>query len=71
MLPIISCSCCAYVGKDNQSFGFGGTGKKSFSSQFDDYGEVSQRTIGGIVNIMYHLLQSKHVKVKCIETTVL
>ena len=27
-------------GKDNFGFGFGGTGKKSYSSQFDDYGEV-------------------------------
>jgi ATP-dependent RNA helicase DDX1 len=27
------------LGKDNFGFGFGGTGKKSFSSQFDDYGE--------------------------------
>jgi ATP-dependent RNA helicase DDX1 len=27
------------LGKDKQSFGFGGTGKKSFNSQFDDYGE--------------------------------
>ena len=27
-------------GKDKYGFGFGGTGKKSFSSQFDSYGEV-------------------------------
>ncbi|XP_062517502.1 ATP-dependent RNA helicase DDX1-like isoform X2 [Corticium candelabrum] len=27
------------LGKDKQSFGFGGTGKKSYGSQFDDYGE--------------------------------
>ncbi|XP_065839715.1 ATP-dependent RNA helicase DDX1-like [Oscarella lobularis] len=27
------------LGKDKQSFGFGGTGKKSHGSQFDDYGE--------------------------------
>jgi ATP-dependent RNA helicase DDX1 len=27
------------LGKDNFGFGFGGTGKKSYSSQFDDYGE--------------------------------
>ena len=27
------------LGCDNQGFGFGGTGKKSFSRQFDDYGE--------------------------------
>ena len=29
-----------FLGKDNFGFGFGGTGKKSYSSQFDDYGEV-------------------------------
>ena len=29
------------VGKDKFGFGFGGTGKKSNSSQFDEYGEVS------------------------------
>ena len=29
-----------FTGKDNFGFGFGGTGKKSYSSQFDNYGEV-------------------------------
>jgi len=29
------------IGKDEHGFGYGGTGKKSFSSQFDNYGEVS------------------------------
>ena len=29
------------AGKDKWGFGFGGTGKKSYASQFDDYGEVS------------------------------
>ena len=28
------------LGTDNQGFGFGGTGKKSFAKQFDDYGET-------------------------------
>ena len=28
------------LGTDNQSYGFGGTGKKSFNRQFDSYGEV-------------------------------
>lgn len=28
-------------GKDKFGFGFGGTGKKSYGSQFDSYGEVS------------------------------
>ncbi|XP_013401969.1 ATP-dependent RNA helicase DDX1-like, partial [Lingula anatina] len=28
------------LGTDNQSFGFGGTGKKSHGRQFDNYGEV-------------------------------
>ena len=27
------------LGKDDMGYGFGGTGKKSFNSQFDDYGE--------------------------------
>jgi len=27
-------------GKDKMGWGFGGTGKKSFASQFEDYGEV-------------------------------
>lgn len=29
------------LGTDKFGFGFGGTGKKSFNKQFDDYGEVS------------------------------
>ena len=29
------------LGTDNQSYGFGGTGKKSYNRQFDMYGEVS------------------------------
>ncbi|CAF4417287.1 unnamed protein product, partial [Rotaria magnacalcarata] len=28
------------LGTDNQGFGYGGTGKKSFAKQFDDYGET-------------------------------
>ena len=28
-------------GKDDYGFGYGGTGKKSVASQFDNYGEVS------------------------------
>ena len=31
-----------FSGKDDFGFGFGGTGKKSYASQFDDYGEVSK-----------------------------
>ena len=34
------CEYVIFLGKDNFGFGFGGTGKKSYSSQFDDYGEV-------------------------------
>lgn len=36
------------LGKDDHGFGYGGTGKKSFSSQFDDYGEPfgKEDTIG-------------------------
>ena len=29
-----------FLGTDNESFGFGGTGKKSHRKQFDTYGEV-------------------------------
>ena len=35
------------VGTDHESFGFGGTGKKSFRKQFDSYGEVSRLYILG------------------------
>lgn len=28
------------LGTDKEGYGFGGTGKKSFNKQFDDYGEV-------------------------------
>ena len=41
---------CTYVGKDRFGFGFGGTGKKSNSSQFDEYGEVSPEA--------YHVCQA-------------
>ena len=37
-------TCLVYLsfsGKDRFGFGFGGTGKKSNQSQFNDYGEVS------------------------------
>ena len=33
------------LGTDKFGFGFGGTGKKSFNKQFDDYGEVSSNNI--------------------------
>ena len=33
------------LGTDKFGFGFGGTGKKSFNKQFDDYGEVSPNNI--------------------------
>ena len=33
------------LGTDNQGFGFGGTGKKSFARQFDTYGEVPTHAI--------------------------
>lgn len=34
------CIASLMVGKDKFGFGFGGTGKKSTCSQFDDYGVV-------------------------------
>lgn len=39
--PPVSMATVYTTGKDRYGFGFGGTGKKSFSGQFDDYGEVS------------------------------
>lgn len=30
------------LGTDKFGYGFGGTGKKSYNKQFDDYGEVSK-----------------------------
>uniref|UniRef100_A0A914WY60 ATP-dependent RNA helicase n=1 Tax=Plectus sambesii TaxID=2011161 RepID=A0A914WY60_9BILA len=41
------------LGTDRQGFGFGGTGKKSFGKQFDDYGETFtlHDTIGCFINL--------------------
>ena len=33
------------TGTDKESFGFGGTGKKSFGRKFDTYGEVRERSL--------------------------
>lgn len=46
-------------GKDQFGFGFGGTGKKSTSSQFDDYGQVGSHSLhSSVVSFvpMYRLL---------------
>lgn len=32
------------LGTDRFGFGFGGTGKKSFNKQFEDYGQVGQQS---------------------------
>ena len=37
---------CKFIGKDKFGFGFGGTGKKSSASQFDDYGKVGVSIVG-------------------------
>ena len=42
-------------GKDDFGFGFGGTGKKSYASQFDDYGEVSKGLTLLLLSSVLHL----------------
>jgi ATP-dependent RNA helicase DDX1 len=46
------------LGKDKFGFGFGGTGKKSFSGQFDDYGEPFgiNDTIGIMIDLENHTI---------------
>ncbi|CAF3440901.1 unnamed protein product [Rotaria socialis] len=41
------------LGTDNQGFGYGGTGKKSFAKQFDDYGETFgvNDTVGSLLDL--------------------
>ena len=39
------------TGKDKQSFGFGGTGKKSFAGKFDDYGQVKNSCVVTVCTI--------------------
>jgi ATP-dependent RNA helicase DDX1 len=41
------------LGTDNQGFGYGGTGKKSFAKQFDDYGETfgANDTVGSLIDL--------------------
>ncbi len=37
------------VGTDKQSFGYGGTGKKSHARQFDDYGQAYGESLKGVL----------------------
>ena len=41
------------LGTDNQGFGYGGTGKKSFAKQFDDYGETfgANDVVGSLLDL--------------------
>ena len=47
------------LGTDNQGFGYGGTGKKSFAKQFDDYGETF-----GINDVVGSLLDLDLMKIR-------
>ncbi len=47
------------LGTDNQGFGYGGTGKKSFAKQFDDYGETY-----GINDIVGSLIDLDQMKIR-------
>jgi ATP-dependent RNA helicase DDX1 len=47
------------LGTDNQGFGYGGTGKKSFEKQFDDYGETY-----GINDIIGSLIDLDQMKIQ-------
>lgn len=40
------------LGTDRQGFGYGGTGKKSFGKQFDNYGEVNAQKCAEIVQVV-------------------
>ncbi len=47
------------LGTDNQGFGYGGTGKKSFAKQFDDYGETY-----GINDVIGSLIDLDQMKIR-------
>lgn len=47
------------LGTDNQGFGYGGTGKKSFGKQFDDYGETY-----GVNDIVGSLIDLDQMKIR-------
>lgn len=47
------------LGTDNQGFGYGGTGKKSFAKQFDDYGETF-----GINDVVGSLIDLDQMKIR-------
>lgn len=47
------------LGTDNQGFGFGGTGKKSFAKQFDDYGETF-----GVNDVVGSLIDLDQMKIR-------
>ncbi len=47
------------LGTDNQGFGYGGTGKKSFAKQFDDYGETF-----GINDVIGSLIDLDQMKIR-------
>ena len=47
------------LGNDNQGFGYGGTGKKAFGKQFDDYGETF-----GVNDVVGSLLDLDQMKIR-------
>jgi len=47
------------LGTDNQGFGYGGTGKKSYARQFDDYGETY-----GIDDVVGSLLDLDQMQIR-------
>ena len=51
----------ALKGTDAESFGFGGTGKKSNKRQFDTYGEVMQKA-RCLYEISFSLFFTLHAK---------
>ena len=54
-------------GKDRYGFGFGGTGKKSTNSQFDDYGKVGVvNNSGTIFEIFDNRLSEKMIQLDVI-----
>ena len=47
------------LGTDNQGFGYGGTGKKAFGKQFDDYGETF-----GVDDVVGSLLDLDQMRIR-------
>ena len=50
------------LGTDNQGFGYGGTAKKSFAKQFDNYGETF-----GVNDIVGSLIDLDQMKIRFLK----